>query len=180
MNTSALAKYSHIIIRQGLPVLIAVVLGLAGSAKAATIYWNGISNAAPGAAWATLADWSTDPNVITPPASVPTNTDDVMFNMTPSNSTPLTRLYLDSDRSVNSLTYNSLGGIQIFGNSSGTTPRTLNLGAGGITINPGAGATYWFNWFRTNGAGFITTNYVAYANTIASTATNYGDRKSVV
>jgi autotransporter-associated beta strand protein len=121
------------------PAVLAIVLGLVGSAKADPIYWAGNTAANPGVGWGTLANWSTSSGATTPnPSAVPTNTDDVVFNITPSNSVAC-NLYLGGDQAANSLTFNSTGAIQIFGNASGTAARVLTLGAGGITINPGAG-----------------------------------------
>jgi autotransporter-associated beta strand protein len=155
MNTSALVKYPNIVFRRVLPAVIVAVLGIAGSAKAAAIYWDGGTIATnSGLAWGTAANWSTSSSATTPdPSAAPTNTDDVIFSITPSNVVSC-NLYLGADQAAKSLTFNSAypysaflnpfvgspTGIQIFGNApgSGTATHNLTVGTGGITMNPGA------------------------------------------
>src|SRR5215831_10511809 len=112
MNASILVKYSNII-RQRLPALIAIALGIAGSAKGATVYWDGLG-AAVGTStnWGSAANWSTVSSATTPdPANPPGASDDVIFNITTSNA--LSFINLNADQSVNSMTFNSSGGVQM-------------------------------------------------------------------
>jgi len=94
--------------------------------------------------WSTLSNWnSLAAGSGTAPAAVPGASDDVVFNVTGSNS--LSGTYaLAAARSVNSLTMNTSGASSITRNS-GTAGGTFNLsiGSGGITLGPSAGSLYF-------------------------------------
>ena len=112
---------------------LAVMIGLAGSAQAADRYWVGTSGS-----WATLTNWSTDPDNPTPnPAAVP-NLDDSYFNI--SSGSGDTVIDLNNNRNAESLNFTNTGTTQFRGNSSGTTARVLTISPRGITMAPGAGA----------------------------------------
>ncbi len=61
--------------------------------------------------------------------------DDVIFNITTANGAET--VSLGANQSANSLTFNNTGTTTL---NAGGTNRTLTLGTGGITVNPGAGA----------------------------------------
>ncbi|MFY7817860.1 MAG: beta strand repeat-containing protein [Akkermansiaceae bacterium] len=117
----------------------AVVFALMGvkSAQAASMWWDGGTEN-----WSTLAAWSTIASAATPdPTAVPGSADDVTFNRTASNTTANIVSFAGGGRAVRSMTFATTGTSVFRANASGTTTaRTLSLGAGGLTINSGAGA----------------------------------------
>jgi len=112
----------------------ALALSLTGSGQAAQRYWVGTSGS-----WATLTNWSTDPNNPTPnPTAVPGGSDDLFFNISSANAN--TVIDLNAARAAESLNFTSQGTIQFRGNTAGTTARVLTVSPRGITMAPGAGA----------------------------------------
>ncbi|MFM7206805.1 MAG: hypothetical protein ACKO4T_09065, partial [Planctomycetaceae bacterium] len=112
----------------------ALAFSLTGSGQAAPRYWVGTSGS-----WATLANWSTNPNNPTPsPTAVPGGSDDLFFNISSANAN--TVIDLNAARAAESLNFTSQGTIQFRGNTSGTTARVLTVSPRGITMAPGAGA----------------------------------------
>ncbi len=117
-------------------VLAIVAVSVAGTAGAATYWWDG----PVGTSLVTLNDWSTVQNTTTPnPTSLPGVGDDVVFAID-GQPASLQTLNLGGDVSYNSLLFrNDSGfGYRISANASGSTLRTLTVGAGGITIVPRA------------------------------------------
>jgi fibronectin-binding autotransporter adhesin len=112
---------------------LGLCLFLASGAGAADRYWVGTSGS-----WATLSNWSTNPDNPTPnPAAIP-NFDDLFFNISSVNGN--TVIDLNAARGAESLNFTNTGSTQFRGNSSGTTARTLTISPRGITMAPGAGA----------------------------------------
>ncbi|HEY9249333.1 MAG TPA: PEP-CTERM sorting domain-containing protein [Rariglobus sp.] len=106
------------------------------SAQADTLYWTG-ANATP-SSWATLTNWSTDANAATPnPVAAPGFADNVVFNTSVFDGNHI--VTTTTTIGANSITFDNTGTTQI--QSSSSTARTFNLGAGGITVNSGAGGS---------------------------------------
>lgn len=106
----------------------------ASSASATDLYWNQpayTGNVATAANWNTAADGSGSTGV--PHAT--SATDDLFFNATAHNALGGT-VAVDANFSANSLTFNTEGATVI---SQGTSPRTLLLGGGGITLGSDSG-----------------------------------------
>jgi len=101
------------------------------SAYAAPIYWDGVS-----ATWESAANWSTVASATTPdPAAAPAATDDAIFNIDTVDGT--TTATLNAAQSVNSLVFNNTGTTLI---DAAGAARILTVGAGGLTVDPSAGA----------------------------------------
>jgi autotransporter-associated beta strand protein len=106
---------------------------LASHAPAATLYHDGA-----GGVWGSTASWSTADAAATPdPAAVPGAADDTVFNISTANANQ-TLAFNNSSSSAKSILFRSTGTVT-FRSQSGAT-RTLNLAAGGLTVNSGAGA----------------------------------------
>ena len=118
------------------------------AARAATWWFNPttLTTTTTGTAylWSTLPNWnSLADGSGTAPDAVPNAADDVVFNVTGSNS--LSGTYaLGAARPVNSLTVNTSGASYITKNS-GTSGGTfdLSVGGGGIALGPSAGSVYF-------------------------------------
>ena len=105
-----------------------VALGLAGTANAATDYWDGT-----GGSWSATFDWSTASGATTPnPSAVPGQYDNAIFNITTVNSAEA--VTLDAAQAVGSLTFNGTGGTTI---QTGSGMNTLSL-YGNLTANQNA------------------------------------------
>ena len=120
----------------------------APAADAATWWFNPttLTTTASGTGylWSTLTNWNSLANASgTAAGAVPGASDDVVFNVTGSNSVS-GNYSLGAARSVNSLTVNTSGASSITKNS-GTSTGTfdLSIGSGGITLGPDAGSVYF-------------------------------------
>ena len=104
-----------------------------------TFYW---SNAEPAnQSFGRPANWSVHPSVQVIPSFAPGATDDVVFNMNTLNATAQTAHMNAGNREYNSLTFRSSGTTQINrGLSISTNDAGFIVGAGGITVENGAGA----------------------------------------
>jgi autotransporter-associated beta strand protein len=107
-------------------------------ASATDFYWDGGT-----ANWSTATAWSTVAGANTPnPGSFPSSstTSDLIFNITTASATANTVSLAGGSRLARSLTFNTSGasGFRAGGNSSISV--NLTLGAGGITLNSGAGS----------------------------------------
>jgi len=112
----------------GLGCIIASTLP---SARAATLYWDGVNSG-----WEAVANWSTVAGATTPdPAAIPGAADDTIFNIDPVDAA--IAVNVNGAQSVRSLAFNNTGTTTIQG---GGTNRTLALGAGGILVDAAAGA----------------------------------------
>jgi autotransporter-associated beta strand protein len=123
------------------PRLVALVVALALAAprtgSAVTYYWAGASGVSMG----TAANWSTSPSTVTG-GVVPSATDDTIFNINANNASSLNVSLGAANRTAVSQTFLSTGSTVFIRSNSGTSSSTSNLtiGAGGITLNAGAGA----------------------------------------
>ncbi len=116
-------------------ILFVLPLSAALHVQADTLYWDGSGGTPSG--WATISNWSTAEGASTPdPAAAPTAGDDVVFNTSVYDGDLVATTALAI--SARSLTFNNTGSTTI--RSSSSTARTLLLGAGGITVDAGAGA----------------------------------------
>src|SRR6516162_7475012 len=110
MKKSAPVRRSTSLLRS-LPVILTAALGFAGSAKA-QIFWDGGTASGSGLGWGTAANWSTASGATTPdPVNPPGASDNVIFNITPSNSVAPCNINLGADQSAQSLTFNTAGGV---------------------------------------------------------------------
>jgi len=108
-------------------------VALACHAQAQTFYHDGA-----GGAWGSAASWSTAEDATTPdPAGAPGAGIDTVFNISTANANQ-TLAFNNSSSNAKSILFRSTGTVT-FRSQSGAT-RTLNLAAGGLTVNSGAGA----------------------------------------
>ncbi len=115
----------------------ALVLTLSCAASQAdTVWWEG-GFTAPTMDWGTGSNWSTTAAGDGSAGAAPQSTDDLIFNTT--GITGNRTITLGADRTIRSLTFNSAGGVTFLSGSS-SAARYLYIGAGGITMNTGAGA----------------------------------------
>ncbi len=113
-------------------------------AQAANLYWDGT-----GTLWSTAGFWSTDAGATTPdPGAGPVAADTAFFNISTVNTAQTVNLG-SANQAATGLVFNSTGTTLLQG---GGTNRILTLGAGGITVNAGAGAVTIGN-AATNGQG---------------------------
>jgi fibronectin-binding autotransporter adhesin len=118
------------VLTQSIAVLAAASV-LAPASHAADIYWDGVS-----AIWNATANWSTDPNAVTPdPAAVPGINDLAIFNITGVNAAEI--VSLNAAHSALGLVFNNTGTTTLEGSGAN---RTLTLGASGIQLAATAGA----------------------------------------
>ncbi len=109
------------------------LLVFAHAAHAADIYWNGT-----GTSWVPTASWSTDPNAATPnPGASPTTGDNAIFSISTVNSPQA--VGLGASWTVNSVVFQGSNTSTTTIDAGGGSNRNLTLGAGGITMNSGAG-----------------------------------------
>lgn len=160
-------------------------LGFVPSISAAILYWDGEVDST----WGNVANWSTASGATTPnPAAIPTSADDIVFNITTLNATVATTH--NNNMAANSLTFNNTGTSRISSNNSSI--RQFELGAGGVTVNAGAGvvnlgnnsATVRFGivanqtWANNSSSSLILVNAGGAANTgtdaVTLTLTNTG------
>ena len=88
-----------------------------------------------------LTKWSTVSNATTPdPTGAPGINDDLFFNITTANASASTVSFANGARSAKSLTFDTSGSSVFRAGGSSSVNQTLTLGAGGITVNSGAGA----------------------------------------
>jgi hypothetical protein len=114
-------------------ILFILPLSAALQVQADTLYWDG-SGGSPGG-WATAANWSTDEGASSPdPTVAPGAGDDVVFNTSVHDADTIVTTGLAI--SARSLTFNNTGVTTV--RSTGSA-RNLQLGAGGITVDAGAG-----------------------------------------
>lgn len=109
-----------------------MVLLSAGTASAATDYWDGTSGS-----WNAASGWSTSASAATPdPATAPGSGDVAVFNIDTLSSAQA--VSLDADQAVSKLKVvgTATGGTTLTG---GGVDRTLELGSGGIEIEADAG-----------------------------------------
>jgi len=115
-------------------LLVALGLGVlfaSSPAWAAVLYWDG-----QGTSWDNKVNWSEADNDKNPnPKNLPGSSDDVVFNISTTNSAQTVNL--DAAQAANSLTFRSTGTVGI---QTGSGTNNLTLGTGGITVNAGAGA----------------------------------------
>jgi autotransporter-associated beta strand protein len=107
-------------------------------AFATDFYWDGGTGN-----WSTVTAWSTASGASTPnPANFPSSstTSDLIFNITTANTAANVVSLAGANRAARSLTFNTSGasGFRAGGNS--IVSVNLTLGAGGITLNSGAGS----------------------------------------
>lgn len=104
------------------------------SAHADNLYWDG-----SGTNWFTTSSWSTDSTATTPdPLATPTIADNVFFNITGVVADQTITLNGTGNPvpTANSFTFNTTGTVFFGGGGN----RDVAIGAGGITLNSGAGA----------------------------------------
>lgn len=152
------------------PIAAAIATLLAAqNAYSAEIYWDGAASQS----WGTAANWSTSSSAATPnPGTAPGSADDAFFNISTANAT--ITMNLTANRAANSLTFRSTGGFTIGANSStsGTTNRTLTVGAGGITKTSDSGVV---NIGTTSGSvGVAVGADQTWTNNSSTTALNIG------
>jgi fibronectin-binding autotransporter adhesin len=115
---------------------LAILLGTipaAGQALAQTSYWS----ATVGGNWGTASLWST--NATGGAGGVAANiTRNAVFNTTGNNN--LLTVTLAANQAALGITVDNTAGMNFRGNATGTTVRSLTIGANGITVNAGAGA----------------------------------------
>ena len=130
MNASFQAARRRCNYTRAVAALLAATGALAPAARAANIYWDGITDA-----WETVANWSTDPAATTPdPVAVPGAADIAIFNISTVNG-PET-VSVNATQSALGLVFNNTGATTI---QAGGVNQTLNLGGSGIVVNAGAG-----------------------------------------
>jgi autotransporter-associated beta strand protein len=137
-----------------LPSLL-VAIAFATTSHAATLFWDGAGTLST--SWTNTASLYAQSDGNDPGAAAGVN-DDIVFVYAGLDNT----MYLTQTTgtiSVRSLTFNNTGISQI---RAGNASRTLNIGAGGITVNSGAGAVLLG---RANGTtGGVTQTYRLAAN----------------
>jgi|GEM_PF-3483512 len=112
-------------------LLLAAAGALAPAARAATLYWDGLTSG-----WDAVGNWSTDAANPTPdPLAVPGAGDIAFFNI--SSVTGPETISLNGPQSALGLVFGNTGTTTLQG---GIGDQTLTLGGGGIVINAGAGA----------------------------------------
>ncbi len=107
-------------------------------AQSADLWWN-VAGSSP---WSTLANWNTAADGSgSVPGAAPGASDTAIFatSLVSVSKTP----YLTADTAVGGLVINNTGDTTIYGNS--LTVRTLTIGSGGVTMNPGAGRLVFGN-----------------------------------
>ena len=110
---------------------------IASPASAATYWWNGA-----GTLWTSTSSWSTSASAATPNPASPVGgsggTDDFVFNISSLNSAQT--VYTGTNRTVNSLTFNSSDSTTILSGTATTSgTQGINL-ARNLTVSAGAGA----------------------------------------
>lgn len=101
------------------------------SAQAANIYWDGTG------AWNLAASWSTDPNAATPnPAAMPNIADDIFFSISTVTTAQSIGLTVNNS-GARSFTFRGTNPSAT--SIVGTANRAYVIGAGGITVENGAG-----------------------------------------
>ena len=114
-------------------LLAAALLTLTGTARAATVYWDG-----SGTDWSQVGPWSTAAGATTPnPTVIPGSGDTVVFNITGVTAAQAPQLNGDQAVAGISVLGTATGGVTITG---GNNNHNLTIGATGITIASGAGA----------------------------------------
>ena len=143
-------KIAHRLVHYTPPSKFRTILGtsllLAGSflavdsSKAANYYWDGSTSTA----WATVANWSTVPNATTPnPVTLPVATDDVFFSIDSINTATSVDVTGANNARVRSITFRGTNTAST--TLLGTAARNIFIGAGGITMESGAGAATFGN-----------------------------------
>ena len=137
-----------------------------GVAHAADRYWVGTSGS-----WATLTNWSTDPDNTTPnPGAIPGGSDDLFFNISTGNGNTIIDLGT-SNRNAESLRINNTGTTGFRANASASaTARTLSINPRGITMAPGAGVVTFGVDSATNGRVDLSLN--ALTNSITNNSSS--------
>ena len=106
----------------------------AGTAHAATIYWNGTDTD-----WTDVTDWSTASGATTPnPVAVPGSADTADFSVSTITNTAQT-VNLNSSQNVTGMNFLGTNTAATTLQGGGSN-QTLTLGTGGITVSSGAGA----------------------------------------
>lgn len=142
-NTRNLRQSSRSIrLTRSVAGMLAAAGAFAPVAKAADLYWDGISSA-----WGTVANWSSASNATSPdPGAVPGAADTAIFNISTVNAAET--VSLAAAHAALGLTFNNTGTTALVGSGGN---RVLTLGTGGILVNAGAGAV-------TIGSGTANTN----------------------
>lgn len=133
------------------PAAFVASLAFANHGHATIYYWDG--NGAADSNYATNTSWATTLAGGTDPAGAPTSTDDAVFSIS-SITTGRAANLQSSVQQINSWTFNGAGTFNFYARNS-ATGRLFAIGAGGITLNSGAGAVT-INGAGTNGT-FLTT-----------------------
>jgi hypothetical protein len=123
-------------------LLTAIVVALTGQAVFTATFYHDHA----GGAWGVNTSWSTADDATTQdPAGAPGAADDTVFNISTVNANQ-TLAFNNTTSSAKSILFRSTGTVT-FRSQSGSV-RTLNLAAGGLTVNSGAGAVTLENVVR--------------------------------
>ncbi len=124
---------SSIFTARRLLMVVAIAAMLPPSlARATTYYWD-TTVAAP---WETLPNWTTDPTGSTIVGSaVPGSSDTAVFNGSAING--IETILFDAPESITGITFANTGSTLF--ESANSTPQSLTIGTGGITINANTG-----------------------------------------
>ena len=154
-----------------LSLVAGVLLAFGVPAQATIYYWDTATGT-----WNTGANWSTTSTSGGTTGTVPTSTDSAVFNQSSVNGAET--VSLNQAQSITGITFNNTGTTLL--ESSSSTPETLTLGTGGITVASTAGAvtigdpTDTLN-LALSGSQIWTNNSTANTFTVVNGITNTGN-----
>ena len=144
--------------------------GMCLSARAANIYWDNAGGTATNNFWSSAASWNVASDGSgSDPSAAPGAADTAYFNVTSLNTTNTGAQYiwLDAGFSAAGLVFSSSNATTIRNNNLGT--KTNFIGAGGVTINAGAGKVTMHQNTSTNRLHYILTADQTWLNNSGST-----------